>query len=1206
MKTLQFIFLFFLGFNFLFFVGCDGSSASRSTAKKPDPDPDPDPTPRGPEFIINPPFVSPGNTRSPGFIIKRLPDQDVTISIYKGPLPTSQCEDSNLILVKENISVQASENEIVINNLGDILSGLGDGTYRFFAKIQGEGVSRCMTLNYIFDTTAPRIVANTLSGTDPLGNEDIPVMSKTWAWACQDIVNGSCTYRYKIDETPLAETDTSCGTHSFTPSDAYSSASTATKTGGDGRYCIHIQARDEAGNESGVVSVYATLDRTSPTVSSVSVPDGEYAGGDRIDVTVTFSEPVVVTGTPRIELSFGANGGQTQTKYAEYYKGSGSEELTFRYLVTQTDSDTDGIEMTNSIDLNSGTLKDAVGNPVHSLIFTLPTNLSDVTVDGDKANVILSLTDLPVGENGGTNTYTVRLNKQPSHPVTVVLDTDSTNLVNLSSATDTDQSSSTVTLEFEADNANNKEWSTDQTVTVTGVDDDIDNDVGDNPQRTTNITHTVTSSDTDYNNLTVGSVLVISRDDDDIGSIKLVVDPPVDVNESGNTHSISVKAEFEGSMSGGQASSSVRLDNDLVLSASVMAVSAQAEDFDPVSDFEIRILAGAVDGVNSFDLTVVDDLIDDDSETLKVDASNDFGLSVTPAVLTINDNDDNGVTVSPSSLFVFEDGGEKTYTVQLETEPTGPVRVVMSSADVSVATVSPIFLIFEPDNSNNKIWNTPQTVTITGVNKPNSQNTHQTTITHTVVGGGYDGISVEDVSVTSLDSRFKVTIDNAEPIIVDNYDDYSVGGACSGSENVSVQVGSVTAVSASCNSGSWTAENIDTSTDITANGPVTITAVQTTNDGSTSRTVSVTTDVTRCVGSGDGTSVSSPHWICNYDDLKDMFSANTRKYFVVGMDIEAGESWSEGDANCGVYDGTDIHDTDPCSGWIPLNGSITSGEFDGKGHIIRDLYINSDEDKVGLFGHLKMIIKNLHLRNVRINSTAGNSEVGGLAGKTEGDIENCSVTGILSGGSTIGGLVGESDDDILNSHANVQINTGNNSNAGGLAGFLLNSDLVISSYSRGSVTIDGTSGNAGGLVGWSFFSDYYSSYSHARVSGGDKSGGLVGKIEIPGSTNISHSYTLGNGSPNDPLFDTDGTPVNSSSNLFWDTDVSGAGSSEALNATGLSTGDMQADCSNSQTTGICALGEGFNFLQGSYPRVKKCTTCNTGSPVFGGELVGGQ
>ena len=57
-------------------------------------------------------------------------------------------------------------------------------------------------------------------------------------------------------------------------------------------------------------------------------------------------------------------GGQSQTKYAEYDRGSDSTELVFRYTVTQADSDSDGIGMTDSIDLNSGSLKDRAGNPL--------------------------------------------------------------------------------------------------------------------------------------------------------------------------------------------------------------------------------------------------------------------------------------------------------------------------------------------------------------------------------------------------------------------------------------------------------------------------------------------------------------------------------------------------------------------------------------------------------------------------------------------------------------------------------------------------------------------------------------------------------------------------------------------------------------------------------------------------------------------------
>ena len=745
-QIFKILFFILFSFNLLVSVSCSGDS---SKAVKKEPPTDPDTPVSGIVFIADTSTIT-----NPGFIIRQLPDSSLTVSLYQGLLLTSSCSDSHLILLN-SVSVDASETEIAIN---PVLNLLKDRIYKFFAKIEGEGISTaCLELDYIIDTIAPRIVTNTLNGTDPMENDDTPRMSKIWTWSCIDRDGTSCEYRYKIDDNLL--TGTSCPIYTFASNETYSNTATATKTGDNGKYCIHIQAKDEAGNESSVTSVYATLDNTSPTISGVTIPSKTYAGEGQMDFTVTLSESITVTGTPRISMTFDG-GGSSQTKYAEYYQGSGSTSLIFRYQVAEADSDGDGIEIINSIDLNSGTLLDGAGNSVDLLTFTLPTNLSDVLVSGSDPNVILSLTNLSVDENGDTGTYKVRLNSKPTHPVTVALRSADTGVATVSPRT----------LTFEVNDNNGKIWSNPQTVTITGVSDDIDNDVGGGSSRTANITHTVTSTGQDYSGLTVSPVGVTSRDDDDIGSIQLTVDPTsIDEHDdtssntqANNTETITVTAEFQGSTSGGNPNSSVRLPDDVTITTSVGAGTAQAADFNAVSNFNIDIPAGdsqSSQRVGSFDLTVVDDRIDDDNEALLVKGSTSLGLIVNSTTLAINDNDEKGVTISQSSsLSVPENGGTGTYTVQLETQPAETVIVHIVSSDPGVATVAPATLSFEVNDNNGKIWSNPQTVTITGVddnidNGTGNNPQRTTNITHNVVSVDtvYHGITVDSVDVTSQD-----------------------------------------------------------------------------------------------------------------------------------------------------------------------------------------------------------------------------------------------------------------------------------------------------------------------------------------------------------------------------------------------------------------------------------------------------------------------
>ena len=103
---------------------------------------------------------------------------------------------------------------------------------------------------------------------------------------------------------------------------------------------------------------YAQGTPTVPTIESVAVTsdpgeDGGYAIGDEIQVGLTFSEAVTVTGAPQLTLDVG---GRSRT--AEYSEGSTTTRLLFTYTVPSGDEDTDGIAVVaNSLALNGGAIR---------------------------------------------------------------------------------------------------------------------------------------------------------------------------------------------------------------------------------------------------------------------------------------------------------------------------------------------------------------------------------------------------------------------------------------------------------------------------------------------------------------------------------------------------------------------------------------------------------------------------------------------------------------------------------------------------------------------------------------------------------------------------------------------------------------------------------------------------------------------------------
>ena len=109
--------------------------------------------------------------------------------------------------------------------------------------------------------------------------------------------------------------------------------------------------------------VYAQGTPTVPTIESVAVTsdpggDGGYAIGDEIQVGLTFSEAVTVTGIPQLTLDVG---GQSRT--AEYSEGSTTTQLLFTYTVSSGDEDTDGIAVVaDSLALNGGAIRAGATN----------------------------------------------------------------------------------------------------------------------------------------------------------------------------------------------------------------------------------------------------------------------------------------------------------------------------------------------------------------------------------------------------------------------------------------------------------------------------------------------------------------------------------------------------------------------------------------------------------------------------------------------------------------------------------------------------------------------------------------------------------------------------------------------------------------------------------------------------------------------------
>ena len=107
-----------------------------------------------------------------------------------------------------------------------------------------------------------------------------------------------------------------------------------------------------------------------------------------------------------------------------------------------------------------------------------------------------------------------------------------------------------------------------------------------------------------------------------------------------------------------------------------------------------------------------------------------------------------GVALSATTATVSETGTTDTFTVVLDSEPASDVTIGITSADTGEVTVSPATLTFTSAN-----WNSPQTVTLTGVDDALVDGDINTAVTVSVDGGpaDYTALANQTVTVTTTD-----------------------------------------------------------------------------------------------------------------------------------------------------------------------------------------------------------------------------------------------------------------------------------------------------------------------------------------------------------------------------------------------------------------------------------------------------------------------
>ena len=182
--------------------------------------------------------------------------------------------------------------------------------------------------------------------------------------------------------------------------------------------------RDDAGNVVAGFDGFAVANRTprpsatatAVRVSSTPVTGDTYGFGETVRVTVTFSEAVDVTGTPRLTIDM--DPAHWGAKRAAYEGGSGTTELVFAHTVVEPNVSTRGIALlADTLEANGGAIRSAGTS--------LDADLAHAGLSHDPAHKVdwrplLSVADAEAHEGeDDAITFTVTLSRPATAAVTV-------------------------------------------------------------------------------------------------------------------------------------------------------------------------------------------------------------------------------------------------------------------------------------------------------------------------------------------------------------------------------------------------------------------------------------------------------------------------------------------------------------------------------------------------------------------------------------------------------------------------------------------------------------------------------------------------------------------------------------------------------------------------------------------------------------------
>ena len=522
---------------------------------------------------------------------------------------------------------------------------------------------------------------------------------------------------------------------------------------------------------------------TDVEISSDPGSDGEYAAGDDIQVSVTFSEAVAVstTGTAQVKIKL------DKLKRAQYSDTeSTATKLVFSYQVGADDFDHDGISLpTNALELKRNATVQATDGGTNAILDMQKISASS----GHKVHVQPRATGATVSSTPANGAYfltgeTIVLDVAFDRNIRVITTNGTPSFeIQLGSNVTRDALFTTLvgdrTMRFEYD------------VQSSDIDQDgfeaLGNAIDLNGGQ---VTRKEVSDDiaSDVTVASFSSTHLGSTDTYKVNPPSTEVDlsvSPATVDEDADATSVTVTAALDGAARSSDT-------NVTVVVGEATDTATEGTDYASVSDVTLTITADQTSGTAMFTLTPTNDTMGERGETISVSGSTSVtGLSVTGTTIAIID-DDPPLVVDTDTLTVEEDGSD-SFNVRLATQPTADVTVGVTSEDSNAATVNQSNLTFTAFS-----WNVDQTVTVSGVTDADTSDESVTvSLSATSTDSEYQG-QTEMVSVTVTDttpSLSSATVDGTSLVLT--YDEPLDEGSVPAASAYSVSVGGGTAAAPS-------------------------------------------------------------------------------------------------------------------------------------------------------------------------------------------------------------------------------------------------------------------------------------------------------------------------------------------------------------------------------------------------------------------------